>query len=61
VEVITLVPTHMILTRIQVSLLPADEKTIVPVDEALRGGRIGENREPVGMKETWRTFGWSAW
>lgn len=54
-ELIGVLPAHMVLTRIQVSLLPADERTIIPVDEALRGS------EAVGTKEAWRTFGWSAW
>jgi hypothetical protein len=61
VEVIALVPAHMVLTRIQASLLPADEKTIVPIDRALIGDEDGIENPAVGMKEAWRTFGWSAW
>lgn len=61
VEVIGLVPAHLILTRIQASLLPADERMIVPIDKALSGGGNGEESAAVGMKEAWRTFGWGAW
>jgi hypothetical protein len=61
VLVVALVPAHMILTRIQASLLPADEKTIVSVDKALRGDRNGREMEAVSMKEAWTTFGWGAW
>jgi len=61
VEVIALVPAHMVLTRVQASLLPADERTIVPVSEALRGGGNGGESEAVGMKEAWNTFEWGAW
>jgi hypothetical protein len=61
VEVTALVPAHMVLTRVQASLLPADEKMVVPVDKALKGDGNGREGEAVGMKEAWRTFGWRAW
>ena len=57
VETVAVVPAHIVLTRIQSSLLPADEKTIVLVDKALRGDENGREREAVGMKEAWRTLG----
>ncbi len=60
-EVFALVPAHMILTCIQASLLPMDEKAIFPVDDALRGDVNGSKSEAMGMKEAWRTFGWGAW
>ena len=61
VEVIALVPAHLVLTRIQASLLPADERTVVSVDKVLRGSGNGRESEAVSMKEAWRTFGWGAW
>ena len=61
VEVIALVPAHMVLARIQASLLPADEKMVIPIDKALRADGNGRESEAVGMKEVWRTFGWGAW
>lgn len=61
VEVLACVPAHVVLTRVQASMLPADERTIVPVDEALRrGGKEGEG-EAVSMREAWRSFSWRAW
>jgi hypothetical protein len=57
VEVIS----DVVITRIQVNLLPADAKTVIPIDEALRTeGKNGGN-QAIGMKEAWQTFGWRAW
>jgi hypothetical protein len=61
VEVLVLVPAHMVLTRVQASLLSADEKMIVSMDQALRRDGDGRKCEPVGMRGAWRTFGWRAW
>lgn len=61
VEVVALMPAHMVLTRIQASLLPADERAVVSIDEALWGDGDGGESEAVGMKEAWQTFGWGAW
>lgn len=61
VELVALVPAHLVLTRIQASLLPADERTIISIDESLRRDMNGGKNEAVGIKEAWRTFGWHAW
>jgi hypothetical protein len=58
---ITVVPAHMVLIRVQASLLLADEKTIVPLDEALNGDNKGEGSEVIGIKEAWKTFARDAW
>jgi len=60
-EAITVVPAHIILTRVQASLLSADEKTVVPLDGMLKRDRKGEESEAIGIKEAWRTFGKDAW
>jgi len=60
-EAITEIPARIVLTRVQASLLPADEKTVVLLDEALRRDGKGEVSEAIGIKEAWRTFGSDAW
>lgn len=59
-------PVHMAATRVQVSLLPEEEETIVPVDRSfgtngpngLRPGLLAESRGPLSMKEAWRSVTW---
>jgi hypothetical protein len=60
IEILALIPAHVILTRIQASLIPPDEKTIVGLDWALKVEREGAD-EAVGMKEAWRGFDRGAW
>jgi hypothetical protein len=58
VELVALVPAHLVLTRVQASMLSVEEQTIVPLDETLQ---MYEKHEAVGMIEAWRTVGWRAW
>jgi hypothetical protein len=60
VELVAVVPAHIVLTRVQASLLPVDEKPVAPIDEALRPEEKGDGREAVGIREAWKTFGWRA-
>ena len=38
---IVLMPAHLVLTRVQASLLPTGEKIIVPIDQTLRRDENG--------------------
>ncbi|KAL7624422.1 hypothetical protein AAE478_005986 [Parahypoxylon ruwenzoriense] len=56
------IPANVVLTRIQVSLLPDGDRaaTIVPLDHAFAAARE-EGREYMTMAEAWRTFSRPAW
>jgi hypothetical protein len=60
-EFLIVTPVRIVLVRIQASLLPADEKTIIPLDEALRRDGKGEQSGAIGIKDAWRTFGRNTW
>lgn len=58
------IPAHAVLTRVQASLLPAGERTIIPFDRTFQGQREhgGERGErAIGMVQAWRSFSRSAW
>jgi len=56
------IPASVSLTRIQASLLPEDNETIVPFDRSF-GGRVVPAIDggigAISMLEAWKTFGWS--
>ncbi|KAI9780958.1 MAG: hypothetical protein M1839_006397 [Geoglossum umbratile] len=61
--ILILVPASVTLTRVQASLLPEDENTIVPFDRSFGGKVVPESlggRGVVGILEAWRSFGWSS-
>ncbi|KAK7752265.1 hypothetical protein SLS62_005800 [Diatrype stigma] len=58
------IPAHAVLTRVQASLLPAGERTVVPFDRTFQGQREpgGEKGErPIGMVQAWRSFSRASW
>jgi len=61
VEAIAVVPAHIVLTRIQTSLLPADEQIVLSIDDALTMDGKGGESNSLGMKDAWRTFGRAVW
>lgn len=60
VEIIPVIPAHIILTRLQANPIPANERTIVEIDWALRAAREGES-DDMGMRDAWRSLGWDVW
>jgi len=60
-ELVVLVPTRLVLTRIQASLLPDGQRTVVAIDDVLKEGGKNGDTGAVGVLEAWRTFTWSAW
>jgi hypothetical protein len=62
-SLVIIIPASVVLTRVQASLLPDSEETIVPFDRSF-GGKV----EPaivggsgvIGMLDAWKTFDWSA-
>ncbi|KAJ9640909.1 hypothetical protein H2199_005577 [Coniosporium tulheliwenetii] len=57
------IPAHVTLTRIEASLLPEEEDTIVPFDRSF-GGRVVPTvvggTGAIGFLEAWKTFNWEA-
>jgi hypothetical protein len=58
--VFALISAQIVLARIQASLLPADEKTVIPIDNAIGSSRDGDS-EVLGLKEAWVTIRRNAW
>jgi hypothetical protein len=57
------VPANVTLTRVQASLLPDNEETIVPFDRSFGGKVIPEivgGSGVIGMLDAWKTFDWSS-
>ncbi|KAI9892738.1 MAG: hypothetical protein M1814_001158 [Vezdaea aestivalis] len=58
-----LVPAIVTLARVQASMLPEDDETIVPFDRSFGGKVVPEilgGSGKVGLLDAWKTFGWSA-
>ena len=57
------IPASVSLTRVQASLLPAEEEPIVPFDHTY-GGRVISRDDGgngiVGFFDAWRTFAWNS-
>ncbi|KAL8842890.1 MAG: hypothetical protein Q9170_000294 [Blastenia crenularia] len=56
-------PAHVTLKRVQASLLPEENDTIVPFDRTF-GGKVQPEivggKDVVSMLDAWKTFGWTA-
>lgn len=48
------IPPRVMLIRVQASLLPESEETIIPVDRSFGGSGV------IGMIEAWKTFDWNS-
>jgi hypothetical protein len=61
--VILVLPAHMVLTRVQTSMLPADERPILALDPSLRpdGKEGGAEHEYISMYQAWKTFSGASW
>ncbi|KAI9867607.1 MAG: hypothetical protein M1813_008406 [Trichoglossum hirsutum] len=63
VAILVLIPAGVTLTRVQASLLPDNEETIVPFDRTFGGKVVPEvvgGSGVVGVLDAWRSFGWSS-
>ncbi|KAM0719970.1 hypothetical protein Q7P37_004105 [Cladosporium fusiforme] len=66
-HILVFLPVHMATTRVQASLLPEEEETIVPMDRTfgtsgtngLRPGLLAESRGALSFKEAWRSVTWA--
>ncbi|KAK0391028.1 hypothetical protein NLU13_0530 [Sarocladium strictum] len=59
-----LIPTHVVLVRVQASILPEDTETIVPFDRSFEGTvepAVVGGKGYVTMRDAWKTFSRSAW
>ncbi|GAW11878.1 hypothetical protein ANO14919_012310 [Xylariales sp. No.14919] len=64
VQVFLVVPTQVILTRVQASFLPEEDDTIVPFDRSF-GGKVEPaivgGKGYVNMKDAWKSFSRASW
>lgn len=63
-SILLLIPAHIILVRVQASLLPEDTETIVPFDRSFEGTvepAVVGGKGYVSMRNAWKTFSHSAW
>lgn len=60
---IIVLPANVILTRVQASLLPDNQETIVPCDRSF-GGKVTPaivgGSGVLGLLDAWKTFDWNA-
>jgi hypothetical protein len=64
VQVFVTIPAEVVLTRIQASLLPPDQETIVPFDRTFGGAvepELVTGRGYASIADAWGTFSRSAW
>ncbi len=58
------IPASVVLTRVQASLLPDTEETIVPFDRSFGGKIVPEivgGSGAIGIIDAWKTFDRSSW
>ena len=55
------VPAHAVLTRVQASMLPADEHPIISFDRSFGGCRAEGVERPINMFQAWRSLSLAAW
>lgn len=63
-KVFLVIPAHVVLTRVQASLLPEEDETIVPFDRSFQGKlepAIVGGRGYVTVKDAWTTFSRASW
>lgn len=63
-SIFVLIPAHVVLVRVQASLLPEDQETIIPFDRSFEGKvepAVVGGTGYVSMKDAWATFSRSAW
>lgn len=64
VAVLVVLPAHVVLVRVQASLLEPDQETIIPFDRSFEGRvepAVVTGRGHATMKDAWVTFSRSAW
>jgi hypothetical protein len=63
IGLLVVIPANVTLTRVQASLLPDNEETIVPFDRSFGGKVVPEvvsGSGVIGMLDAWKTFGWNS-
>jgi hypothetical protein len=61
--VFLVIPANIALIRVQASLIPENEETIVPFDRTFNGKVVSEiigGTGTIGMLDAWKTFEWAA-
>lgn len=63
-SILVLIPAHIVLVRVQASLLPEDTETIIPFDRSFEGTvepAVVGGKGYVTMRDAWKTFSRTAW
>ena len=63
-QVLFLIPARVTLVRVQASLLPVEDDTIVPFDRSFQGKvepLVVGGKGYVGIVDAWKTFSYAAW
>ncbi|RYP47475.1 hypothetical protein DL768_006447 [Monosporascus sp. mg162] len=63
-KVFLVIPVHVVLTRVQASLLPEEDETIVPFDRSFQGTvepAVVGGKGFVSPMDAWRTFSRASW
>jgi hypothetical protein len=63
-QALLVVPAHTILVRVQASLLPADQDTIVPFDRSFGGlvePEVVTGKGFASCTAAWQTISWASW
>ncbi|RYP03384.1 hypothetical protein DL765_010519 [Monosporascus sp. GIB2] len=63
-KVFLVIPVHVVLTRVQASLLPEEDETIVPFDRSFQGTvepAIVGGKGFVSPMDAWKTFSRASW
>ncbi len=58
------IPAHVVLTRVQASLLPEEDETIVPFDRSFQGKlepAIVGGKGYISITDAWKTFSRASW
>ncbi|KAI0378384.1 hypothetical protein F5Y04DRAFT_149146 [Hypomontagnella monticulosa] len=55
-----MIPSSAVLTRIEASLLPEEEETIIPLDRALTLHKV-EGKEYMSMVDAWKSMSCATW
>jgi len=60
--IVFVIPAKVVLTRVQASLLPDSDETIVPFDRSFGGKVVPEivGGDGVSLKDAWATFDWAS-
>lgn len=63
-SIFLVVPSQVVLMRIQASLLPMEDSTIIPFDRSFKGRvqpALNNGRDYATISDAWHSFSWANW